>query len=60
MSEQESLIEDARHTIACYDDMTTVWFMYPPEIVIGALVAEIKEVREALGNGEALHGTARR
>lgn len=52
MSEQEKLIADARDVIDCYDDMTTVWWMYPPEIVIGALVAEIKELKEALNNGD--------
>jgi len=52
MSEQEALIEDARLTIECYDDMTTAGFMYPSEIVIGALVAEIKELKEALAIGE--------
>lgn len=48
MSEEETLIEDARHTIDCYIDATVAWRMYPPEIVIGALVAEIKELKEAL------------
>lgn len=52
MSEQESLIESARSFIECYDDTSDMWDRYPHEIVIAALVAEIKELKEAIGNGD--------
>lgn len=58
MTDKES-IEDARHALNYFDNVAEFWWMYPPEIVIGALVAEIKELKEALNNDEALYGNSR-
>ena len=48
MTEKESLINEARDDMRLYNDLTVIWYMYPPEIVIAALIEEVKELREAL------------